>query len=313
MKNLLDPQMVFVTGKGGVGKTTVALALGLEAAASGRRTIVCEVGEQRRAPGLLGVPTGGDGEEVAVADGLWATSISPERALRAWLAVQLGSRALTQALTRSGAFRYFAAAAPGVDELVTMTKVWELTRAERWDRRRRGTPYDLVVVDAPASGHGLAMLAAPATFARVARVGPIAGQARAVAAFLRDPARVAYAAVTLAAELPVTETLELAAALRGDLGRRLDAVVANQVLPRRFTRAEVAAVGAAGHAGAAHAVRSHAGAVAAQRAQLRRLRGGVDDGVPVATLPFVVREALDGDDVRAFGRRLAGAGPGAAG
>jgi anion-transporting ArsA/GET3 family ATPase len=293
--------MVFVTGKGGVGKTTVAIALALQGAAQGRRTILCEVGEQQRAASLLGVAAGADGDEVPLADGLWGTSISPERALREWLAKQLGSRTLTQALTRAGAFQYFVAAAPGVDELVTMTKVWELTREERWDRKQANA-YDLVVVDAPASGHGLAMLAAPGTFATVARVGPIAGQAREVADFLRDPARTAFAAVTLPSELPVTETLELEAKLRADMGRTLDAVVANQVLPRRFTKADVARIEATGDPGATRAVHSQAGGVVAQQAQLRRLRAGSD--APVTQLPFVVTPDLDAEQVSALGHTL---------
>jgi len=304
MTSLFSHNMIFITGKGGVGKTTLALGVALEAAAQGHRTIVCEVGEHRRAPEILGVAAGADGAETQIADGLWSTSISPRRALEEWLSQQVGSRSLMQVLTKSNAFQYFVAAAPGTDELVTMTKVWELTQDERWSRRAED-PYDVVVVDAPASGHGLALLAAPATFASVARVGPIAKQAGRVDAFLKDPHRAAYVAVTLAAELPVTETVELQAALAEQLGRPLDAVLANQVLPRRFAAADLERVGAARgrprvSTAPARAARSQAAQVVEQQAQLRRLRR--EARAPVHTLPFVVTERLGLEDVRRLGR-----------
>ena len=110
-------------------------------------------------------------------------------------------------LARSSAFQYFVAAAPGAKELITIAKVWELAQLERWDRRNR--TYDLVIVDAPASGHGLAMLTAPQTFGEIARVGPIRRQAFKVRDMLADPGRTGYVAVALPEEMPVNETLEL--------------------------------------------------------------------------------------------------------
>jgi anion-transporting ArsA/GET3 family ATPase len=241
--SLLSREMVFVTGKGGVGKTTVAAALGLVAARTGRRTIVCEVGGQARIPALLGARPGKPGEEVPIDDDLFATTIAPKVALEEWLAHTLRSRQLTALLARSNFFSAFVGAAPGAAELVAATKAWELAQEERWVRKRHG--YDLVVLDGPASGHAVGMLRAPGTFADIARVGPIASQAGRVRDWLGDARRTAYLAVALPEELPVAETLDLSRRLDAGIGRRLDAVVVNGVLPDRFDDRELAAVAAA--------------------------------------------------------------------
>ena len=98
-------------------------------------------------------------------------------------------------MTRSHAFQYFVAAAPGAKELITIAKVWELAQLSRWDARNR--TYDIVIVDAPASGHGLAMLTTPRTFGEIARVGPIRRQANKIQDLLGDGDRTAYVAVSL--------------------------------------------------------------------------------------------------------------------
>ena len=296
-------QLVFVTGKGGVGKTTVAAALGTALAAAGRRTIVCEVGAQHRVASLLGGTPGAPGEEVAVGERLWATTIDPNAALREWLARQLPSRQLVGVLTRSNLFQYFVAAAPGARELVTATKLWELAQAARWSKGREG--YDVVVADLPASGHGLGMLRAPGTFADIARVGPIASQAGKVREAIADPARSAVVAVALPGELPVSETLELQDRVVDVLGRPLDAVVVNAVLADRFGAEELAAVGALDGslpAQAHRAVRSLAGRGALQDEQLARLHDGLR--VPVVELPFLPVPALGREDVEDLGAAL---------
>src|SRR3954449_10482039 len=168
MPELLDKRLLYVTGKGGVGKTTVAAALGLAAAREGRRTIVCEVAEQDRMSRAFARHGVRPEQEVQLADGLWAITIDPQRALEEWLGKQLGGGAAGRILGHSHAFQYFVAAAPGAKELITIAKVWELAQAARWDRHNRA--YDLVVVDAPASGHGIAMLTTPRTFGEIARV-----------------------------------------------------------------------------------------------------------------------------------------------
>src|SRR5690606_33103212 len=226
----------------GVGKSTVAAALGLAAARAGRRTIVCELAGQARIAPLLGAPAGAPHAEQHVADGLWAMRIQSWRVLEEWVGRMLGSKALTALLTRSNFFRTFAEAVPGGMELGDVVKTWELVQDERWDRRAAG--YDLVIVDGPASGHAVGMLRTPGTFADIARVGPIASQSERVREWLTDPVRTAYVAVAAPAELAVAETIDLGRRLRRGLGRRLEAIVVNGVLPDRFEPGEVEAVAA---------------------------------------------------------------------
>jgi anion-transporting ArsA/GET3 family ATPase len=198
--SLLDRDLIYVTGKGGVGKTTVSAAIGLAAAAQGRSTIVCEVAEQHHMSRAFAHAGVGRDHEARLADDLYAITVDPQHALEEWLGRQVGGSAL-KVLTRSSAFQYFVAAAPGAKELITIAKVWELAQGKRWTKTNR--TYDLVVVDAPASGHGIAMLQTPKTFGDIARVGPIQRQAHKVRDMLADPSRTGYVAVALAEEMPV--------------------------------------------------------------------------------------------------------------
>jgi anion-transporting ArsA/GET3 family ATPase len=303
MTGILDRPLVLVTGKGGVGKSTVAAALGRAAAAAGLKTMVCEVGAQARVARLLGAGPGALGDEQEVEGGLWTLSIDPDDALKAWLAKQLGSRSLVNILTRSNLFSYFVAAAPGARELVSTTKVWELAQRPRWNK---GDPtYDVVIADLPATGHALAMLRAPKTFNDIARIGPIASQAGAVARSLADPAQTAIVAVTVPGELPVSETLDLQDRTVQTLGRELDLVVANDVLSARWTPEQATELGSAGVAvaGRVHgAVSREAARAAVQQAQLHRLRAGVR--VPVLTLPHLTTPSLGPEDVRTLAEDL---------
>ncbi len=253
MSSVLDRELLVVSGKGGVGKSTLAAALGLLGAERGLRTIVVEVGEQSRLCALLGVGEPEPGEEIELQKGLWSLSIDPDRALLEWLQ-SLGGRVSGRVLASSSTFQYFAAAAPGARELVSMVKVWELTQGKRWKGRGRG--YDLVVLDAPATGHALGMLDSPRTFGAIARVGPIAGQAERLRQLLEDPSRSDYIAVAHASELAVTETLELQRRLGEQLGRDLGAVVVNGTLPQRFNPSELEQLSAlSSHADQARAAR----------------------------------------------------------
>jgi anion-transporting ArsA/GET3 family ATPase len=237
---LLTKRLLFVMGKGGVGKSTVAAALGSLAADDGLRTIVAEVAGRNDVPRVLGVPVGDrmpEETEAQLKPGLFWISIDPQHALQEYLLDQLRVRALAEVLGASRAFNYLAAAAPGLQELLTVGKLWELAQ----DRRRTlgGEPYDLVIVDAPATGHGIAYLLAPRTFAGVARTGPVARQARTIDAMLVDTRRTGVIAVATPHELPVAEVLFMHRELVRQMGPGVDRVVVNAVHPARFSAREV--------------------------------------------------------------------------
>jgi anion-transporting ArsA/GET3 family ATPase len=290
---LLDKRLVVVTGKGGVGKTTVAAALGLIAARSGRRTVICEVAEQERLAGLFGVDSS-EHEERELAPGLHAVSVDPERAKEEWLRYQLKSGTLAGVLGGSSVFRYLSAAAPGLSELVTIGKVWDLAQLER---RTGGSVFDLAIVDAPATGHGIAMLRAPSTYAGVARVGPIRRQALQIDEFLRDRRRTGVVVVALPEEMPVNETLELERRLGEEMEMAIDRAIVNGLYPERFTSREAELLreaqrvpeGDGVHPALRVALAEHE-RVRGQRSQLRRLRRGLE--APVATLPFFFEPEL---------------------
>ena len=290
-----------MTGKGGVGKTTVAAAIALLASRAGRRTIVCEVAGQRRIPGLLGHPTAGaPGTEEQLAPGLWSTTLDPESALAEWAGQVVRPRALVELAMRSRAFSTFVNAAPGARELVTMTKAWELGHEPRWLPGR--SAYDLVVVDAPASGHGLALLRTPRTFAEIARVGPVASQARLVVSTLEDSQEAAIVTVTTAEETPVNESLEVEDSLHEMLGHGPEVIVVNALLRDTLSRADMASVEA--HAGppVATALRRRHDRAALQAGQVRRLRRGAR--APVTTLPSLTAHAVGPDEVETLARTL---------
>jgi anion-transporting ArsA/GET3 family ATPase len=256
----------------------MSAALGLAAARRGKRVVVCEVAEQDRLPDLN--------------PGITTVSVDPEQAKREWLRYQLKSRTLSGLLGGSGLFQYLTAAAPGLTELVTMGKVWDLAQLEP---RAGGQAYDLAIVDAPATGHGLAMLRAPSTYASIARVGPVGRHADRIDTFIRDPAQTGVLTVALPEEMPVNETVEFELALRRELGMAVDAIVVNAVHPVRFRPHEVERLRdttsdtPVARAALSAALSEHRRA-RAEHGQVRRLRRAAT--APVATLPRIFEPEL---------------------
>jgi anion-transporting ArsA/GET3 family ATPase len=291
VRRLLDRRLVFVTGKGGVGKSTVATTLGLIGARRGLRTIVVELASQERMQRTfeheLELFT-----EVELAPRLYTISIDPQHSMEEYLRLKAGP--MGGLLSSSKLFQAFAMATPGMRELLSIGKVWELAQLHR--KTRGAAPYDLVIVDAPATGHGVGILKTPRTFADIARVGPIAHQGRQISETIADRDFTALVAVATPEEMPVNETLALRDALAGE-GLELDLVVMNALYPARFDPEQAAELEAASaqaqaplkRAALRAALSEHARA-GGQRAQGARLADGL--GQPLLELPFLFAERI---------------------
>jgi anion-transporting ArsA/GET3 family ATPase len=235
---LLDPKIHIVSGKGGVGKTTVSAALALVAARHGRKVCVAEVDRKGTLAGLFG---GGNlGYQPAeLSPGVWGLNIVPENALAEYLEVQYHMKRISRAFTSSHFVDYITTAAPGLKDILVLGKIWYLERGRSSGPQHN---FDTIIVDAPGAGHMLTFLSAPAGLSDAVRVGPLHRQSDWLVQMLRDPKRTRVHLVTLAEEMPVSETLETADALRGRLGIASGPVFANAIYSRLFSPNEERAI-----------------------------------------------------------------------
>jgi anion-transporting ArsA/GET3 family ATPase len=293
MLDFLDKRLIFVTGKGGVGKSTVSIALGMRAAMEGKRTIVVEVASTENTSRIFRQEDVGY-KEVEVANDLWAISIDPDDSMREYVLLQLKVKAMRDLLFRSRMFTYLADATPGLNELVTIGKIWELAQLDR--KIKHGRKYDLVIVDSPATGHGISFLQTPRTFANIARVGPMHNQARELEAMIVDHDATGSVIVSLPEEMPVNETASLEHDLTSDIGVSVDRVIMNALYPDRFSSEDIEALEGLSRSEDPELRSVHRAALsmsrrtAAQAEQFERLKGLVS--APISTLPFVFEPEL---------------------
>lgn len=296
MVPLLDRKLVFVTGKGGVGRTTVSAALALLAAQQGRRTLVCEVDAKGDLAAFFECgPT--SFAERQVGDDLWAMSMDTEASLQEYLRLNLRIPRIGRLGPLARAFDFVATAAPGVREILTVGKLCYEVREGR---------FDLVVVDASPSGHVIGQLDAPSAINELVKVGLVRQQTGWMIDILGDPGLTGCCIVATPEEMPVNETLELSDRIRERTPVELASVIVNRVLPELFGRREEEvfdrlrkprraatldkAVG--GDAGPILDAATLAVTMRRTRAgHLERLRAELDPAVPVLYLPELFTRA----------------------
>jgi anion-transporting ArsA/GET3 family ATPase len=228
--DLLDRRLLFVTGKGGVGKSTAAAALALLSAQHGKRTLACEVDAKGDLSDFFETSRPAFKPHL-VRTNLWAMAMDTEESLREYLHLQLHLPAVARLGPLARTFDFVATAAPGVREILTVGKIG-------WEVRERH--YDLVVVDAAATGHIVGQLTAPQAINDLVRVGQIRHQTGWLADLLADPATTGLVVVTTPEEMPVNETIELVRRLRSETQIDVAAIVVNRVLPELFSGADEA-------------------------------------------------------------------------
>ena len=311
---MLDRRLLFFTGKGGVGKSTVAAAAALLAAERGKQVLLIEVDAKGNLTSRFDREPVGF-EPSLVHPGVHAMQMRTDASLREYLKLHVRVPVFGGVGPLANVLEFVANAAPGVKEILTVGKICFEVQESIEGR----APWDLVVVDAAASGHVVAQLDSPRAIRELVQVGPVRNQTEWMVELLADPAITALNVVTAPEEMPVNEAIELVARARAELDVPLGTVIVNRVLPATFTRSDEPAFAALGEPRATALLVEHAGegahAVlrAAQLASrlresraphLARLREELD--LPLLYLPHLFRRDHGLQATRAIADALAG-------
>jgi anion-transporting ArsA/GET3 family ATPase len=303
---LLARRLAIVTGKGGVGKSTFVAALAVNAARAGKRVLVCEVNAQERiAPLLGGRPSGPRIREVLPR--LHTVNVTPQEAMREYGLKVVRFQTIYEAVFENRMVRHFLRIVPSFAELVMLGKILDEARAMEGG----GPRWDLVVMDAPATGHAVQLLRVPQALLDTVPPGPLRSDAEWMRALLLDPARTGIVLVTIPEEIPVNETLELDAEIRSVLGMPRAGLVVNAMPPSSFDEVEAARLGALAAAPAPVGPAAHAASLAALRharaeRSLARVRSAIP--IPCTVLPLLATARWNREAIEVLAGELTGEG-----
>ncbi|MFT4703973.1 MAG: anion-transporting ArsA/GET3 family ATPase [Bradymonadia bacterium] len=294
MSLLEDSRFIINTGKGGVGKSTISIAQAMALAASGKRVLHMQLNTSDRFGPVLQRATITD-TTIEVLPNLFAVNARPPSALREYVEMKLPIGGIYKSVFENRAVGTLLRVMPGLPELLMLGKAFH---EERKQSPSGAKLYDHVIVDAPATGHGLFLLQIPQVITRALSSGPMAAETQEMMALLQDPSRTIVNIVTLAEELPATESIELADSLRESLNVRLGYVIANAVLPTHFDAQNRAILYESlehdrddNLSAALESARSHERRATSQRRYLELLRDKID--APLISLPQIVVPRLD--------------------
>jgi anion-transporting ArsA/GET3 family ATPase len=306
LAELIHLRFVVLSGKGGVGRTTVAAALARAAADAGKRVLIAQTHSAERLARMLGRPGDVGDTVVSMAPGIDAVNMTPQSALHEYGVMVLRSELITRTLFENRAARGFLGAIPGLDAYAMLGKAWWHTTEQVAGRPR----YDLVILDGPATGHIALMLRIPQSILEAMPRGPLSRDARALRDLLSDSRRAALVIVTLAEELPAREAAELAALARDRLQTPLGPLIVNALPPADLSTAEVSAIldrvpttpedpALDATLRMAASVRAHRRVADQMLARLAR-----DPGLPIVTLPRLPTIEIGPTEIGMLAREL---------
>lgn len=297
--------MVLFSGKGGVGKTTLASAFALSCALKGQKTLLIELNVKDRLNALFGSVEVGS-QIVEIEHNLWAVNITPQAAIEEYGLMRLKLKMVYKAVFENRLVRSFLRAVPGLNDLVMLGKAhFHATEVDE----RGDYVWDKVVIDAPATGHGIFFLKIPSVITSIIDSGPMFSDAKKIEDFIQDPKLTALNLVTLPEEMPVNETLELRQVVNNELKIPIGMIVANSVYPHVFSEEEMGWVEQTEDEqfdeevrGFIDAARFRTQRVNMQREYVERLGEEVDE--PFVKIPYYFTERFDFQTIRKIAREL---------
>lgn len=236
LSELLSRRLILVSGKGGVGKTTVSLALGLLANKLKKNVLLIEFNSTDRLAPYFRLKKVGQ-KLTQVKPGLSIININPSDCFEEFILSRVHFKPLVDMFVKSRFVTAFLDAVPGLNELLMVGRIYE---AEKELKKKSKTEknFDLIVVDCPASGHGVSSFEVPHVLSRAITVGPLRVLADQMIELLTDAKRTVFCPVTLAEEMPVTETIELIDLVKDKLKIKLGPIFLNNIYDAPFSKDE---------------------------------------------------------------------------